>query len=101
MIRFVIRRKMMYRGTGLQTENLETVDCNAPELERVLQGGGHDDHGAYDYREVIGTEILPDAAQADRLRRFLDVAAGEGLVLDGVDAAELYLELFGAPKDPT
>lgn len=34
------------------------------------------------------------AAQSERLRKFLDVAAGEGYVFDGVDAGELYLELF-------
>lgn len=29
-----------------------------------------------------------------RLRKFLDAAGGEGLVLDGVDAGELYFEVF-------
>lgn len=37
-------------------------------------------------------------ARQDRLRKFLDVAAGEGYVFDGVDAADLYLEFF--PEGP-
>lgn len=61
MIRFVIRRRLLDRGTGLATEGLETVDANCPELERVLRGGGLDPHGAYDHREVAGVEVLPDA----------------------------------------
>lgn len=39
-----------------------------------------------------------DAAPIDavnaRLAKFLDVAAGEGYVFDGIDAGELFLELF-------
>lgn len=35
--------------------------------------------------------------QYERLRKFLDVAAGEGYVLGGVDAADLYIALF--PKE--
>lgn len=30
----------------------------------------------------------------ERLLKFLNAAAGEGLVLDGVNAADLYVELF-------
>jgi hypothetical protein len=39
----------------------------------------------------------PDAAGVpadDRLHTFLNAAAGEGLVLDGVDAADLYIAVF-------
>ena len=31
---------------------------------------------------------------AEKLHTFLNAAAGEGLVLDGVDAADLYVALF-------
>ena len=34
---------------------------------------------------------------SEQLRKFLDVAAGEGYIFDGVDAAELYLTIFGEP----
>jgi len=35
-----------------------------------------------------------DAATVRQLHKFLDCAAGEGLDLDGVDAAELYIAIF-------
>lgn len=34
------------------------------------------------------------AVPSDVLHTFLDAAAGEGLVLGGVDAADLYIKLF-------
>ena len=41
--------------------------------------------------------LLPE--QLAQLRAFLDAAAGEGLQLGGIDAAELFGELFGeGPK---
>lgn len=60
MLRFVIRRRQLDRGTGLSTDGMETVDAECPELERVLLGGGLDPHGAYDHREVAGVEVLPN-----------------------------------------
>ncbi len=39
---------------------------------------------------------------AANLRKFLDAAAGKGFVLDGVDAADLFVALYGTPeKAPT
>jgi hypothetical protein len=58
MLRFIIRRKMLDRGSGLQSEGLETVDAECPELERVLMGGGIGQE-QYDYRELAGVEVLP------------------------------------------
>ena len=53
---------------------------------------------------VAGVEMLVAECRAaqpvvaeekpERLHTFLDAAAGVGLVLDGVDAAVLYIELF-------
>jgi hypothetical protein len=37
-------------------------------------------------------------AASEQLRKFLDVAAGEGYVFDGVDAADLYVSIFGDPS---
>jgi len=37
-----------------------------------------------------------DPALGADLHKFMDAAAGEGLVLDGVDAADLYVKLFPA-----
>ena len=61
MIRFVIRRKMLDRGSSLASEGFETVDAECPELERVLMGGGTDVE-AYDYRELAGAEVLAKRA---------------------------------------
>jgi len=39
--------------------------------------------------------VVPAPAEDDaRLHRFIDAAAGEGLVLDGIDAADLYAGLW-------
>ena len=66
MLRFVIRRRELDRGTELRTETLETIDAACPELERVLRGGGLDRHGAYDHREVAGVEVLSDALYTEQ-----------------------------------
>lgn len=68
MIRFVIRRKMLDRHSGLASEGLETVDAECPELERVLMGGGTD-MNAYDYRELAGAEVLPPPSKEQGLLR--------------------------------
>jgi hypothetical protein len=70
MIRFVIRRKMLDRNSGLASEGLETVDCECPELERVLIGGGTA-MDAYDYREIAGAEVLPQSNDRGLLREAL------------------------------
>ena len=70
MIRFVIRRKMLDRGSSLASEGLETVDAECPELERVLMGGGTD-MDAYDYRELAGAEVLPPSKDQGLLREAL------------------------------
>jgi hypothetical protein len=69
MLRFVIRRKLLDRNSGLQSESLETLDVNCPELERVLRGGKVRQED-YDYREVAGVEILEACNQriADQLK---------------------------------
>lgn len=42
-----------------------------------------------------GVSPLVGPAILKQLHKFLNEAAGEGLVLDGVDAADLYNEVFG------
>ena len=42
------------------------------------------------------TVVAATAAERSKLERFLNAAAGEGYVLDGVDAADLYVALFPA-----
>lgn len=64
MIRFVIRRKILDRGNGLVSQRLETMDAECPELERVLLGGSTGME-SYDYREILGLEVLPAAKALD------------------------------------
>lgn len=66
MLRFIIRRKINDRHSGLQSEGLETLDVDCPDLERVLCGGGQDQE-AYDYREVAGVEVLPRLTRVQRI----------------------------------
>lgn len=42
----------------------------------------------------VAQQPQAEAVPSDALRTFLDAAAGEGLVLDGVDAADLYIKMF-------
>ncbi len=47
-------------------------------------------------RSYARAAVLADreARQTEALHRFLDAAGGEGLVLDGVDAGDLYAAVF-------
>lgn len=60
MIRFIVRRKWRDSHSGAESDGFESVLCDAPELERVLRGGGHGPDG-FDIRELVGAEI-EDAA---------------------------------------
>ena len=85
MIRFVIRRKMLDRGSGLASEGLETIDCDVPELQRILMGGGTD-QDAYDYRELAGAEVLPaDTPTTARLRSALEMVKEQAHDQRGLD----------------
>lgn len=59
MIRFIIRRKYRSAKNGLETDELETVDLDVSELERILRGGGSGED-RYDYRTVAGVELLAE-----------------------------------------
>lgn len=47
-------------------------------------------------QEIIDLRTQLAAAQAhiEKAHAFINAAAGEGLVLDGIDAAELYVQLY-------
>lgn len=61
MIRFIMRRKWRDAISGAESENFESLLCDVPELERTLSGGGHGE-GGFDIRELVGAEIVLDAA---------------------------------------
>ncbi len=58
MIRFIIKRHMD-NGRTVGTSTFETFVLDVPELEAALSGGGHDNGGSYDIRELVGVEVLP------------------------------------------
>lgn len=58
MIRFILKRRTLDRGSGLAAEDYETLDLDVPELEARLLRGGMDPHGAYDRTDFAGVEIL-------------------------------------------
>lgn len=57
MIRFILRRKTKDTANGLETDQMETHDCEAPGLEQLLARGGCGESG-YDYTALIGAQII-------------------------------------------
>ena len=68
MIRFIIRRKWRDSISGAETDSFETLQSEAPELERILCGGGCGE-GGFDIRELVGAEVerVPDSALAEEV----------------------------------
>ena len=64
MIRFIIKRKTLDRGSGCEHETFETFDVDVPDLQAALLGGGMDPHGAYNVHHLVGVEVLPAKDQA-------------------------------------
>ena len=58
MIRFILKRRVHLRGSGLKGEDFVTIDVAVPELEAMLKRGGHDDY-SYDTTDLVGAELLP------------------------------------------
>ncbi|MVW72173.1 hypothetical protein [Bordetella sp. 15P40C-2] len=46
------------------------------------------------YHQIIAAPVNEPDANLEALHTFLDAAAGEGLVFNGVDAADLYISIF-------
>jgi hypothetical protein len=57
MIRLIIKRKILDRHSDLASESFETIDCECPELEAVLQRGGAG-MNSYDYSQLVGVEVI-------------------------------------------
>ena len=64
MLRFVIRRKVLDRHSGLESDQLETLDCECLELQSALMRGGYG-MNEYDYSQLVGVEVLPDAVPSN------------------------------------
>lgn len=90
------------------------LDALLAKFHAAVWEAGADEDGKTDF-DLAGTEeakeiqglvrsMLAASAPADplfpSLRRFLDGAAGDGFVCGGVDAADLYLKIFGPPDEP-
>ncbi len=60
MLRFIITRET-YDGIECHDSALETLDCEAPELEKVLTRGGYGggpNGDSFDHSKLIGVEVL-------------------------------------------
>jgi hypothetical protein len=60
MIRFFIRRKFRDAISGLESDELESITIDCPQVEAVLTSGGYGENG-YDHRQVVGAEVVVDA----------------------------------------
>lgn len=58
MLRFIIKREFSPPHCGVAMNSMETIDIDAPELERILCSGGYGPDG-YDVHELVGVEIIP------------------------------------------
>lgn len=56
---------------------------------------------ARDLADSLQARINALEAHHGQVRTFLDVAAGEGMELGGVDAGDLYVKMFGYPQQDT
>ena len=65
MLRAIIRQRTQDGCNGLKTSELGTVDFDAPELERVLSGGGQSED-SYDHRQVIEVIVVPQPASNEQ-----------------------------------
>ncbi|CAN5649135.1 hypothetical protein BH10PSE18_BH10PSE18_14970 [soil metagenome] len=87
-----MRSKLALAVLGFHGRTFATL----ADAEQMLDSISEPDGPMPELRRIAAAaHAAPDASpSASELQRFLDVAAGEGLVLDGVDAADLYVALF-------
>ena len=100
MIRFILRRKMRDNRSGLDRQDLLTIDADAPELQAALDTGGFDENG-YQSTFLLGAEILRDAPEAspasvneDMLAALREIAAD--IDNDAVPGWQIYQKAIAA-----
>ena len=59
MLRVIIKHEHKDSCNGLESEDFETIDILAPEIEQALRSGGYSESG-YSYRSVVGVELIDD-----------------------------------------
>lgn len=60
-IRFVLRRKMRDARSGLERQDLITIDADVPALQDALVSGGYGPDG-FESTFLLDAEVLRDAA---------------------------------------
>lgn len=65
MLRFIIQTKFKDGHTGCEVTSFETIDIDAPDLEKLLDRGGNG-NGGYLVSSLAGVEILEET---ERLRK--------------------------------
>ena len=80
---------------------VELVDKTAfPSFSDIASAEAQIDKARSDLYEALAQPALAAPAESPLLRKFLDAAGGEGLVLDGVDAGDLYVSMYGHEPVP-
>lgn len=85
-----------------QDEIEEVIACLGDDAAQLRDKNPEDERADNMDRAACMVQVFSDALRAStpaervpgNLHTFLDAAAGEGLVLGGIDAADLYVELF-------
>jgi hypothetical protein len=88
-----LSRALEWEIAGRAAGSTEPISVSAP----MSYGDGFaaGKNAAQEEHDSAAAEPNPEQqALMTRLHKFLDVAAGEGLELDGVDAADLYCDIF-------
>ncbi len=57
MLRFILRRKVVDRISGMENVTYRTLDIDVPELESRLNNGGYGENGC-DITSLLGVEIM-------------------------------------------
>ena len=57
MIRFLMKVKRKFPGSGLEAQEFYSIDGDIIQLESCLNKGGHSED-SYEHHELIGVEVV-------------------------------------------